>query len=406
MHLHSLVVLGATLLSWLIAFAWVARTWDLYRNIGRVPNLLAPGFEPSPLGGSGEKLAVIVPACNEQAAISSTLHSLLLQEGLELEIVAVDDRSQDRTGAIMDQIAEELAVEHAIAPAGTVSLRVLHIRDLPEGWMGKQHALAAGVAATDAPYLLFTDGDIYFRPDALCRALGYVIAERADHFVVLPTPVIQSSGEHMMISALQVYSAWAVRLWNIADPHRKDCLGVGAFNLVRREAYESIGGFAALRMEVLEDVRLGVEMKRRGFRQRVAFGAGLVTLHWATGVSGVVRNVTKNFFAAVRFDVPTMLAAAVTLSVLGIYPLLGFFGPLATQLASVVTLLALLAFYKLVRGPAGSSPLYAFLFPVATVCVVYAMLRSMVLTLARGAVRWRGTSYPLAELRRQAGPLR
>ena len=395
------MLLGATALDWVIAAAWVYRAADLAWNIDRVPNLLA-----KPIAGTaGEPpaalplLAVIVPACNEEAAIGETLRSLLRQQGVALEIVAVNDRSRDRTGAIMDAVAAA-----AIGSPG-VSLQVVHIQALPEGWMGKQHALAAGVAATTAPYLLFTDGDIFFREDALCRAMQFVREEQADHLVLLPTPIIKGVGEHMMISAVQVFSAWAVRLWKVQDPDSKDRLGVGAFNLVRREAYEAIGGFASLRMEVLEDVRLGVEMKRRRFRQRVAFGRNLVTLHWAEGLGGVIQNVTKNFFAATRFVVSRMLAGCCGLGMLGIYPALGFLGPLPMQLASGVWLLALLAMYGILRRPGGSSPAYALLFPVATGFLMYAMLRSMTVTLVRGAVQWRGTSYSLAELRRQAGPL-
>ena len=405
MHAASLFLLLATIGNWMIAAAWAWRAAELARNLPRVPDLLGPRRTGAgtPLGPQ-HRLAVIVPACNEEAAIGETLRSLLKQEGVALDVIAVDDRSKDRTGAIMDALAAETAADpEKVLP--NISLTVLHVRSLPEGWMGKQNALARGVAATDAPYLLFTDGDIFFRQDALRRAMEFMVSERADHLVLIPTPIVQGLGEHMMISALQVYSALAVRLWRVPDPDRKDRLGVGAFNLVRREAYDALGGFAALRMEVLEDVRLGVEIKRHRLRQRVALGAGLVTLRWAEGVSGVVRNVTKNFFAAFQFVVWRTVLAAAALAITGIFPAIGFFGPPAMQLASFVSLAALITIYWLFRRPGGSSPAYALLFPIATVCIVYAMLRSMLVTLARGAVEWRGTRYSLAELRRQSGPL-
>ena len=391
------------MLNWLVALAWVARAAETALHLGEVDDLLAipaPGLLPreAPL------LAVVVPACNEEAAIGATLRSLLGQRGLPIEIIAVDDRSTDRTGAIMDEVAAE--VRAGREADGRVSLSVLHIRELPAGWMGKQHALARGAEQTTAPYLLFTDGDIFYAPDALRLAMSYVLAEQADHFVLLPTPILKSFAEHMMISAMQVYSAWAVRLWKIKDPRSRDRLGVGAFNLLRREAYEAIGEFAALRMEVLEDVRLGVEIKRRGLRQRVAFGAGLVTLHWATGLGGVVHNVTKNFFAAFRFRVYLLLSGCAALAMIGIYPALCLLGPWPMQLASCTALLAMAAFYVIFRRPGGSAPGYALLLPFATVILIYAMLRSAWITIVGGAVVWRGTSYPLAQLRRDAGPLR
>ncbi len=396
-----LMLWSGTALNCLFAAGWLWRTVDLIRNLHRVPNLLSPAFdrlsaEPLP------RLAVIVPACNEEAAIAGTIRSLLAQGGIDLEIIAVDDRSSDRTGAILDELAAELASQ---GPGSPVPLTVLHIRDLPPGWMGKQNALAQGVAATAAAYLLFTDGDIFFRPDALRRAMQLAVADRADHLVLLPTPLRKSWGEHMMISALQAYSAWAVRLWRVPDPDRKDRLGVGAFNLVRREAYEAIGGFAALRMEVLEDVRLAVQIKRRGLRQQVAFGPGLVTVHWAPGVLGIIRNVTKNSFAAFRFQTVPALAAAAGVLIFGLMPAAGLFGPPLMQAASCVSFASIVILYRLFRSEGGSSPWYACLFPLASVFLSYALLRSIVLTLARGAVVWRGTRYSLKQLRVMAGPV-
>lgn len=395
--LHPYLIWTGTALNLLFALGWVTRTTELLRNLPRVPNLLTPAWD-APLPPEHPRLAVIVPACNEEAAIAGTVRTLLAQEGVNLEIIAVDDRSTDRTGAILDELA-------AAADGGPVPLTVLHIRELPAGWMGKQNALAQGVAATRAPYLLFTDGDIFFRPDALRRAMRFTLEEGADHLVLLPTPIMKTWGEHMMISALQVYSAWAVRLWRIPDPRRKDRLGVGAFNLLRREAYDAIGGIAAFRMEVIEDVRIAVEIKRHGLRQRVALGAGLVTLHWASGALGIVRNVTKNSFAAFRFQAAPALAAALGLFVYGVLPAAGLFGPPLMRAASIVILLSILTLYFLFRREGGSSPWYALLFPLASVLLAYALLRSIVLTLARGAVVWRGTAYPIRTLRREAGPM-
>ncbi len=321
---------AAAAASWLVAAAWAFKTVEFVRNRKRVPNLLERRYDEA-LPEASPRLAVIVPACNEETAIEATVRSLRAQEGVRLEVIAVDDRSTDRTGTILDRLGTE---------PGPVPLRVLHVRERPHGWMGKQNALAQGAARTDAPYLLFTDGDIFFRPDALRRAMRFMVEERADHLVLLPTPTIRGFGEHMMLSAMQVYSAFAVRLWRVADPRsRRDRLGVGAFNLVRREAYEAIGGFAALRMEVLEDVRLGVEIKRRGLRQRVVFGTGLVTLHWATGVGGIVRNVTKNLFAAFRFNALLALGGTASLAGLGIYPAWTVFGPPEMRVPGLVAML-------------------------------------------------------------------
>ena len=221
-----------------------------------------------------------MPARNEAAKIAATLRSLLDSSGVDLEILAVDDRSSDETGAIMDR----MAADHA-------ALRVLHVAELPAGWLGKTHAMSVAAREATGEWLLFTDGDVVFAPEALSRALGFAVASAADHFVLLPTVVLGSFGERVMISFMQVVAIWGPRPWRVPNPRaRRDAIGVGAFNMLRREAYEAIGGWEALRMEVVEDLALGYLIKKKGLRQRVALGRGLVRVRWVEGAFGVVEN--------------------------------------------------------------------------------------------------------------------
>ena len=385
-------MLVATGIAWAIALGWVSRAVLAVWKLPLVPDLLREG----PATVEGALLTVIVPARNEAAAIGETLRSLLASEGVELAVIAVNDRSTDATGAIM----------HSVAAASEGSLRVLEVTDLPPGWMGKTHAMALAARSCITPYILFTDGDILFAPDALARAMHFVLAEQADHFVLLPTPIVKTVGERMMMGAIQALAIWGLRLWKVADPRAKDFLGVGGFNLVRAEAYRAVGGFEGLRMEVLEDLRLGFVLKRAGLRTRVAFGRDLVRVHWAAGALGIVNGLTKNAFAVFRFRLWEALPAMAGLALVTLGPVAGFFGPPVMLCASLVSLGALLVLYGRLRPGTGAGAAYVLLFPVAAVLLLYAMARSIVLTLARGGVLWRGTRYPLEELRRMAGPLR
>ena len=359
--------------------------------------------------GAGEplELSVVVPARNEEKAIEATLRSLLAIEGVALEIVAVDDRSTDRTGAIMDRIAEDVASGRI---ATRQVLRVHHVDHLPEGWLGKTHAMAMAARMTTAKWLLFTDGDVLFREDSLARALAFAERDGADHLVLFPTMIIRSRGERMMMGFLQVFSVWTTRPWKVADAKARDFLGMGAFNMIRRSAYEAVGGFEHLRLEVLEDLRLGFEVKRRGFAQRVAFGPELLHIHWAEGISGIMNNMTKNAFAAFRFRMLLLLMACGGMALVCLMP---FAGPLMFRwtgvgmvLASAAAIGSILALYRFYRRFTGTGTLYAFTFPIPACLLLYTVLRSMVLTLLRGGVMWRGTLYPLKELRKQCGPLR
>lgn len=379
--------------AWVIALLWAAATANALRKLPQIPDVLDETFA-APCANQ-PLIAVIVPARNEAADIEATLRSLMAAENVRLEIIAVDDRSTDATGAIMDRLAAE---------DGRVS--ALHISELPAGWMGKTHAMAMAAARATAPWLLFTDGDVLFAKDTLLRAINFAESERADHVVIFPTLILKGVGERAMIAFFQGVSALFSRFWRIPIEGAKESLGVGAFNLIRADVYRGIGGFKALRMEVLEDLRLGFEVKRQGFRQRVAFGRDLVRVRWVVGTFGMVRNITKNFFAAFRFRVSLTLVACCGLVVVCLGPFAALAGDWWMRGATAVTLLALIALYRYYRQYTGIAAWYAFTFPFAACLVLYAVLRSMLLTLVRGGVVWRGTHYPLAELRKYAGPLR
>lgn len=381
----------------MIALLWVVSTVIALRKLPTIPNVLEAKYgeeqaEP-PL------IAVIVPARDEAADIEATLRSLLEMEGVRLEIFAVDDRSSDPTGAMMDRTAAEAAAQGK-------NLTTLHVTELPDGWMGKTHAMALAARHATAPWLLFTDGDIFFAKDCLLRAVNFAEAERADHVVIFPTLILKTFGERMIIAFFQGVSALFSRFWRIPVKGTKESLGVGAFNLIRADVYRAVGGFESLRMEVLEDLRLGFEIKRQGYEQRVAFGRDLVRVRWAVGAAGMIRNITKNLFAAFRFRIGLTLAACAGLAAFCLGPFIALAGNWWMRAATGLVLLMLLLLYRYYRQFTGIAAWYAFTFPFAALLVLYAILRSMVLTLFRGGVVWRGTLYRLAELRRNAGPLR
>ena len=384
------------LLNWLIALFWICRTLTALRKLPHLPNLLDADYARPLPQAPGPLISVIVPARNEAQAIEATLRSLLAIEGVALEIFAVNDRSTDNTGAIMDHVARH---------AGK-SIRVLHITELPAGWMGKTHAMALAAREATAPWLLFTDGDILFSKDSLLRAMNLALAQPADHIAVLPFMISKTFAERMIIAVLSEIGVIFGSPWRISEAHSRESIGIGAFNLIRADAYRAIGGFEALRMEVLEDLRLGAQVKKYGYQQRLAYGPGLLRLRWFVGVMGFVRNVTKNMFAVFRFRTLPAVAMCAMLTVLCLGPFAALFGPWPMRIPSALVMLMLLLLYRYHRPMNGIPTAYAFTFPLAVILLIYALARSVVLALVRGGIYWRGTFYPLAELRKHAGPVR
>src|ERR1700741_1880622 len=135
--------------------------------------------------------------------------------------------------------------------------------------------------------------------------------------------IMKRPGEYMMIAFFQTMFMFGHRPWKVADPSTDDHMGVGAFNLVRRRVYDAVGTYKALRMEVLDDMKLGKVVKNAGFAQRNVFGGDLISIRWAKGAMGVVDNLTKNFFAIMSFQWPRALASCVALAFLNLMPFAG-----------------------------------------------------------------------------------
>ncbi len=385
--------LALTLFAWFIAFTWIWQSIAATLGLPRIPNLLLPQYNRSPQGYPS--LTVIVPARNEAADIAATLHSLLTQDYLNLQIIAIDDRSTDSTGTIIDTIA----AQHPDR------LRALHVSELPSGWLGKTHAMALAARQAPTDYLLFTDADVTFHPAAIRLSLANAVASNADHLVTFPTTIIKRWDEAAILGFFQILGLWAARPWRISDPKAtRDALGVGAFNLLRRSAYLEIGGFESLRMEIVEDVGLARRIKRAGFAQRVVYGRGLVNLHWASGASGLVSVMTKNLFSAFGFSIGLSLLGCLWLLVFCVAPAIGlFFAP--TRTPAILTFLAAAWTYRLIGRHSGISAWNALLFPLSALVFVFTLIRSMLTTLKQGGVIWRGTFYSLAELRKHVAPL-
>jgi hypothetical protein len=354
---------------WLLALAWMRRAVMALRGIPLLPDLtkMTARALPDLVLAEEPDLTVIVPACNEEQAIEATLRSLLASTGVRLQIVAVNDRSTDGTGATMDAIAAE-----AKAGGGPHELEVIHIRELPAGWVGKAHAMALG-------------------------------AQQAYHLVLALTVEFKSSAEAAVLAAFQALAQWRNRLWKVADPKAWDFFGAGGFNLVRRQVYEQLGGFGSLRMEVVEDLRLGWKVKRAGYAQRVVLGPGLASIHWIQGALGIVGLMEKNGFAAFRYRVGMASLVFLGFALQVVLPLAAIASGGWATVAGLLTYVFIGLSYVANRPVTQAPPWVAIFFAPAVAVLLFALVRSMILTLKRGGVKWRGTLYPLDELRRSAG---
>ncbi len=374
-----------------LALVWFSRLLDAALGMRKVADISRPEWDRKPATANGNpRVSIIVPARNEEEHIGAALATLLRLDYDNYEVIAVDDRSIDRTGEVMDRMA-----------SASGRLKIIHVAELPPGWLGKAHAMWSAAKQATGDWLLFTDADVHFRADVLSRALAYAEAERADHLVLFPRMIMRSAGETMMIAFFQTLFVFGHRPWKVADPKTKDHMGVGAFNLIRRRVYDAVGGYRALRFEVVDDMKLGKVVKNAGYRQRNVYGADLISLRWVQGAMGMVNNLTKNSFAIMSFQWWRALLSAFALAFLNLMPFLGIW--LAHGWARLPYGVALASIFGIYVGMSWESDIPAYYFvlhPIGAALFVYIMLRSMVLTISRGGVVWRGTFYSLEELRR------
>jgi glycosyltransferase involved in cell wall biosynthesis len=389
----------------ILALAWLSRILDAAIGMPSVADISQPEWDRNPVKATGNPpVSIIVPARNEEKDIKQSLDRLLLLDYDHYEVIAVNDRSTDRTGEIMAGVAQGQERHPPADGAGTLTppiLKIIQHQQLPPGWLGKTHAMWTATNESSGEWLLFTDADVLFKPDALRRALAYAEAEKADHLVLFPRMIMKTPGEYMMIAFFQTMFVFGHRPWKVADPQSRDHMGVGAFNLIRRSAYESIGTYEALRMEVLDDMKLGKVVKNAGFAQRNVFGGELISIRWATGAVGVVNNLTKNFFAVLSFKWPRTLLSAFALAFLNLMPFLGVCWAHGWErLGYALALGSMFSIYLGMSWRSGVPAYYFLLHPVSAALFVYTLMRSMFHTLWNDGIVWRGTRYPLEELRK------
>jgi glycosyltransferase involved in cell wall biosynthesis len=378
--------------AWGVAAAWIWRSADAALGVPGIPDLAVGDQQREPVGAPS--LTVIVPARNEAADIRQSLESLVRQDYPGVQVVAVNDRSTDATGATMDALAAEWPGR----------LRVVHVTELPSEWLGKTHAMALAAAGCTTDFLLFTDADVTFAPSALRLALAEAVLSEADHLVLAPTTIIKRWDEAALLAFFQMFGVWAARPWKVADPKAKrDAVGIGAFNMLRRSAYEAVGGYQALRMEVVEDLGIARRIKQAGLRQRLVFGKGLVSIHWAAGVPGLMGVMTKNVFAAAQFKVGIILGGCAWLLGVCAMPFLMVWTP-GLRLAGWVAIASMAWAYRVLERHSGLSVWNVLAAPLAAGVFCFVMLRSTVTTLRQGGVVWRGTFYSLAELKKHVAP--
>jgi glycosyltransferase involved in cell wall biosynthesis len=381
MHVFGLVVFGSIAVFWLthgLRVAYGATKLPWLKDFAPAPDVDCP------------RVSLLFAARNEEEKLPAALVTLMEIDYPNLEVIAVDDRSSDSTGRLLDEFA-----------AAHPRLRVVHVAELPPGWLGKPHALQKAFEVSNGDWLLFTDADVRFEPDAVRRAVALAAQRKLDHLTLFGDVEMIGFWEKVLITFFAFMFQLASDPHRANNPHSRFYVGVGAFQLVKRSTYVASGTHRRLAMEVIDDMKLGKIIKQSGFRSGVGIARESVAVRWHAGVGNLVRGVTKNFFAAAGYSLPFVVVAVAGLLLMNITPFLGvFFGHGWIRALAAASLVILVFFHTAIAVTMRVSPLYALTHPLGALLMIYMLLRSTVVTLKQGGIVWRDTFYPLDELKR------
>jgi hypothetical protein len=351
--------------------------------------LSIPNLADHPARVTGPLVSVIFAAKDEGPNIEPALRSMLKQSYEKLEFIAVNDRSMDDTGAVLDAQA-----------AHDERIRVVHVTELPPGWLGKNHAVHVGAAMARGEYLLFTDADIIFERDAIARAVPFMEARNIDHLTVGPELDSPSALLELAVTYFTLGFVLLFKPWHAHDPNRAEHVGIGAFNLVRTKLYRAFGGHERIALRPDDDIKLGRLVKLNGGRQMIANGLGVIRVQWYSSVMDLVRGLRKNTFAGMKYSLLITLGAVAMQLVVNIWPFIAVVtttGPARwLNVGTSVMLIILLAAMSF--GNRGRVWI-AIGYPIAAAIFVFILIDSTWRTLRRGGIEWRGTFYPLAALK-------
>ncbi|MBD0325189.1 MAG: glycosyltransferase, partial [Pyrinomonadaceae bacterium] len=237
-------------------------------------------------------VSVLVPARNEEARVlPACIASILSQDYGRFEVIAVNDRSVDATGSIL----------HAIAKADA-RLRVIDGAEPPPGWLGKPHALEQALQKSTGEWVLATDADMIFAPEALRTAMAHALANNYDAVTLIPHIVCLTFWERVFTPIFGWYAVMVAPVHRVNDPRKRESMGIGGFFLIRRDWLQRVGAYAALRAEVAEDLRMAELLKQEGARLRIEYAPDLISTRMQPTFRDIWEGFSKNLFAGTRFN--------------------------------------------------------------------------------------------------------
>jgi len=340
-------------------------------------------------------VSVVLPARNEEEMIGACIGAVLAQDYPLLELIVVDDRSEDRTSEI---------VEHYAGSDDRV--RLVKGKPLPPGWAGKCHAIDQGVEQAKGEWLLMLDADTQLKPECLSAAVQDAVLQQADLYTVIFEAQCGGLWEKLVQPLFLQFLFMALPLYKLNDPSSKEAAAPGPFLLFRRQAYEAIGGHAAMKDETVEDLRLAQRIKETGHRLYGVNAVPLVTCRRRIGLKEIWHGWSRVFYSGLDNNILVALAALAGMGLFLFLPWVtapyalaamafGNFslGMVALFLLGLAHCLVFVAIRRLLHLFYRMDWSLAWLQPLAVLVVMAIMVNSVWVAGRSRSVLWRGRQY-------------
>ncbi|MEH2182632.1 glycosyltransferase [Nostoc sp.] len=337
------------------------------------------------------KLSVVIPARNEADMLEQAVTTLLTQDYPNLELLLINDRSTDDTGSIIDRM---VALDSRILP--------IHINSLPAGWLGQVHAMHIATQKVSGEWMLLTDAVIDFQPGSLRKVVALCLEQQIDHLAILHKNYQQSFWQQVLSAALEMVSLLQIKAADIGKPGSDRYIGTGAFALVRKSVFDRTEGFNWLRMELCNDLGLGLMMNRAGAKGKLMFGMDEIGLTWYKSLPAMVRGLEKHLFGLIaQFRYSKMIFSALSIWLLIIGWGVAFLRHEIPYLwtLGVVAYLSLVLYALITSVKLKLELLPILLMPIGQFMLSIISLRSAILCWQRQGIVWADTIYPLEPLR-------
>ena len=364
---------------------WYLVAWGVWMSLKNVQSLPSTSLDREK---SYPRLSVIIAARNEAGTIENALKSILAQNYPNLEIILVNDRSNDGTDKILQKLAEK-------------DPRVLihHVEELPLGWLGKVNAMQQGFGRSTGVWLLFTDADVHFQEESLERIID--VAERSSVDYLCVVPEIQA--RQRLLKALYTVSLsgffLATRIWEVKN--QNSFVGVGACGLVRRSLLSQNPGLPWLKMEVVDDLALAQLVWQAGGKLDVYWGRECLGVEWYPSMGDLIRGLEKNLFAGAQYQYWRALLGIIGILFVAVAPWLSIFS--GNWLLSLTAVGAFSGYWLAwISGDKAQRVgwLERLISPLLLFVIAWALARSTYITWRQGGIKWRETFYSIAALRR------